>query len=184
MEIEEPKGSSSSWFSTFFSKTSNIIITVVAGLGAAMVITGIVLAIVYAPSSEPAIPISPNSSPASSTTSRTTQSPSTTTKDLIFDKINSRVDCLPWLKNKTGVNVEAECAKNKGCKYESVDDNQIIPSCYWNTVVVQPDLISSEETRLGESYVFSIESGPNIDQFRLLRVDFEYLEDDVLRFKV
>lgn len=195
----QPETAESSGIAKFFSKTSNIIITAVAGIGAALVITGIVLAIVYAPSSsDPEIVPSPTTTPTTRPTTRTTttaddqttelptttRSTVTTTRDFIYERLNSRIDCVPWLKNKTGVDVAAECAKNLACEYESVDNNVLIPSCYYDTDLVQVDFLTVEKTRLGESYLISADAGLDLTQSRILRIDFEYLEDTVLRFKV
>lgn len=198
---------------SFFQAHKTIII-IVGAVGGALLITGIVLAVVLTTGSSssttitttpsttsPTSPTSPSSvssgesqSPTVTTTTvegqttTTTTVPSgpttTTTKNFIYERLNYRIDCVPWLKNKTGADVEGECKKNLACEYEDVDGNVIIPSCYYDTDAMKVDLLAIESTRLGESYALSIESGFDLTQVTYLKLDFEYLDDNVLRFKV
>jgi hypothetical protein len=198
---------------SFFQAHKTIII-IVGAVGGALLITGIVLAVVLTTGSSPETlpttitsttsptsPTSPSSessgesqSPTVTTTTvegqttTTTTVPSgpttTTTKNFIYERLNYRIDCVPWLKNKTDADVEGECKKNLACEYEDVDGNVIIPSCYYDTDAMKVDLLGIESTRLGESYALSIESGFDLTQVTYLKLDFEYLDDNVLRFKV
>lgn len=201
---------------SFFQAHKTIII-IVGAVGGALLVTGIVLAVVLTSGS------SPEATTTTTTTATTRTSPSpassgqsqsptvttttvdgqtttvdgqtstatvpsgpttTTTKNFIYERLNYRIDCVPWLKNKTGADVEGECKKNLACEYEDVDGNVIIPSCYYDTDAMKVDLLGIESTRLGESYALSIESGFDLTQVTYLKLDFEYLDDNVLRFKV
>ena len=116
------------------------------------------------------------------TTTTTTTTRTTTTTTTIQIKIpNSRIDCVPWLKNKPGVDVESECRQIPGCDYQSLDGNIEIPSCYYNASALTFTNLGREETNFGESYTISPNGKADED---LLKIEFMFLEDDVLRFKV
>jgi hypothetical protein len=99
----------------------------------------------------------------------------------------SRVDCLPWLRNKEK-NVEGECKKKESyCTYQNIDNNRRTPSCYFNKDridrKVNIDYASPIVTNLGVSYQLTY-YGEVAKAGVQLKLDFEFLDDNVLRFKV
>lgn len=178
-----------------FWQANKKIITIVATIGAVLVVTGVVLAIVLSTSgSSPETSLSTPSTTAPTaavTTTTTTSEPTTTTttttttRNYVYERLNSRIDCLPWLRNRTEPDeIEAECALNAACEYQDVDENVKIPSCYYDLDKLRMTFLSAEPTRLGQTFTGFINSGPNLTETTSLKIDFEYLEDTVLRFKV
>lgn len=92
-----------------------IIVAVVVAV-VLLIIIGVVLAVVLTT-------LNKNNSSATPVTVQTT-STSTTAQ---VDAVNSRIDCLPWLKNKNEVDVDLEnaCRQRSGCKFQPVDGNTI-----------------------------------------------------------
>lgn len=176
---------------SFWKKYQTILI-IVGVLSSILIITGIVLAVVLTTggsstetSSSPSTESSTEQTSEQTTTESTSSNSQSTSRSFIFERLNYRIDCFPWLRNKTtDVNIQTECAKNFACKYDDVDGNIRIPSCFYDTDLLTVDSLEMEETQLGESYSFRIKSGSILDKFINLKIDFEYLEDNVLRFKV
>lgn len=143
------------------------------------IVIAVTLAVVLTQNKKP----KPTTAPPPPTTTSTTRTTSTTTTQLTPLAPDSRIDCLPWLRNKPNIaesELETECSRIEGCSFESVDGNVNIPSCFYNTSALKLELTEMNRTELGESY--EIRSRARLDA--TLRVDFEYLEDKVLRFKV
>lgn len=102
----------------------------------------------------------------------------------IPDQENSRIDCLPWLKNKPVSNLAEECAKISNCKFESVDGNVNTPSCYFDVKKFKLTEVDRKVTSLGQSYTLKTNAAPKAAEPALLKIDFEYLDDFALRFKI
>jgi hypothetical protein len=109
-----------------------------------------------------------------------------------LDKIEegyTRVDCLPWYKNKTKIKsatIESECRQKSYCKYANEDNNRDIPSCFVerDKMRVSFEKIPGEtDTDLSESYqVTYFDQSKRADV--KLKLVFEYLDDFALRFTV
>lgn len=110
----------------------------------------------------------------------TTQTPVTE----IPDKKDSRVDCLPWLRGDKNADIQKECLKNSNCKYQNLDGNIDIPSCYFDNEKIKLTFERDEDTPLGKSYFITAGDSLNKNTPVKLRIDFEYLDDFALRFKI
>ncbi len=91
------------------------------------------------------------------------------------------MDCLPWFKNDTTVNLEEECRNISYCKFQSIDNNDIVPSCYIDETKFTTTITNQEETELGFYYLIESNNGRATQK---IRIDFEFLDDNTLRFKV
>ncbi len=109
------------------------------------------------------------------TTSGTITSTTTTTTTHVYS-LDSRINCLPWIQSIDDSILQNECNKNPNCIYEK-SNNDNIPSCFYNKNSYKLKLIESKETELGNTYLFS-------DSSKQIRIDFEYLDNEVVRFKV
>ena len=101
------------------------------------------------------------------------------------DESLSRLDCLPWRKGQSLVQatkVKDECSRQNVCVYEPADVDSRIPVCYFNVSAFKMKLISGEETSTGKS--FAVELSRKGSSVKKIKVDFEYLEDYVLRFRI
>lgn len=177
LNIEETQPASTAAQSaktSFFQRHKRVIIAIITAV-ILLIIIGVVLAIVL---TRPKKTIT-NETTLQTITTTTIQSSMTTTKT---EQINSRMDCLPWLKNKTDQDLEKECNQRPNCKFQSIDGNVVIPSCFYEKSLTKLAILSTESTKLGSSYTIGSRSGSK--ESDVLRVDFEYLEDSVLRFKV
>ena len=94
------------------------------------------------------------------------------------DSENSRIDCVPWAKNNPNYDIENLCKKNSYCRYQNLDGNKAIPSCYIDKSKLKIKFKSRSITDLGESFLVESEGG------KQLKIDFESLDDNTLRFKV
>ena len=96
-----------------------------------------------------------------------------------------RLDCLPWRKSghrTTHTRLRDECLKLPECIYDLVESEKYeIPACYYNTSMFKMTLTSEDESTFGKSY--TIEASKR-NQIRMIKIDFEFLEDYVMRFKV
>lgn len=92
---------------------------------------------------------------------------------------DTRLDCLPWLKNAHLDHIEIECKNISYCKYQPVLNDSNIPACFYDSDVIMLDLISIENTKLG---VEALITGNIIRD--VLKIEFEYLDNNVLRFRV
>ncbi len=103
-------------------------------------------------------------------------SDSSLTKAIIDE--NSRINCFPDLAKE---NVTKEkCDENTLCIYDlSVDPDT--PSCYYDINQQNNILINTSVSELGEIHVIQIGNSRSGSQ---LKVEFEQLDDTVLRFKV
>ncbi len=90
--------------------------------------------------------------------------------------LDSRINCIPWIQSIDDSILQNECNKNPNCIYEK-SNNDNIPSCFYNKNSYKLKLIESKETELGNTYLFS-------DSSKQIRIDFEYLDNEVVRFKV
>jgi hypothetical protein len=95
--------------------------------------------------------------------------------------IDSRIDCLPWLKDDANVDIEVECKKVSYCSYEFVKDKNV-PSCYLKSGAFKVKIANQTDTELGENYYITY-TNPTGSEKRL-KLLFEYLDDNSLRFKV
>lgn len=94
-----------------------------------------------------------------------------------------RIDCVPWLKGeKMSSIVKQECDKFDYCAYNSIDNNQQVPSCFYQQDKLSFNVTKSEPTELGLTYTIQLKSSQR--QYKNLRVIFEFLDDYALRFKV
>ena len=94
-----------------------------------------------------------------------------------------RIDCLPWLRNITDLSIEIECEKKTPfCIYQNVDYNKNVPSCYVDRDQRRMKIENEQPTLFGKS--FSITYTNNDRAEIQLKIDFEYLDDFALRFKV
>lgn len=94
-----------------------------------------------------------------------------------------RIDCVPWLKkNQDSLLVKKECEKFSYCSYDSIDNNQVVPSCFYQKDKLTFNVTKKVPTELGETYTIELRSYES--QPKTLNVIFEYLDDNTLRFKV
>lgn len=98
----------------------------------------------------------------------------------------SRIDCLPWLKRSNETVLKQECSKIPYCKYDSKNDNQKYPSCFIDIddKSIKYTVSEKNNTSLGESYVIQISSSLNKVSSYSLSLDFQYLDDNTLRFTI
>lgn len=104
-----------------------------------------------------------------------------------IEEKDSRIDCLPWLRNDRQTDIKAECSKLAYCKYQDVDCNRNTPSCFVNKELtrVEIDVNNKQNTSLGESYTLTYNSFSNNQrEKKTIRIDFEYLDANVLRFRL
>jgi hypothetical protein len=94
------------------------------------------------------------------------------------DPDNSRIDCLPWAKNNSGYDLTNLCKQYSYCRYQNLDGNKVIPSCYIDKNKLKIKFKSRSLTDLGESFLVESDGGNK------LKIDFEFLDDNTLRFKV
>lgn len=92
--------------------------------------------------------------------------------------ITAKINCLPWL-NVTS-EIEYECTKNLLCIFD-VNSLENSPLCFFDPNAQKLILINEIETELGITYMFKDEKS---ESGFLIRVDFEFLDDYALRFKV
>ena len=90
--------------------------------------------------------------------------------------LDSRINCIPWIQSIDESIIQNECNKNLNCIYQK-SNNETIPSCFYDKNSYKLKLIESKETELGDTYLFS-------DSLKQIRIDFEYLDNEVVRFKV
>ena len=109
------------------------------------------------------------------TIAATTIAPTTTKVEI--DE-NSRVDCFPNLPKKDIT--KEKCDENVLCIYQLSDDPDT-PTCFYDANQQNNILIETTETELGEIHVIQIGNSRLASQ---LKVEFEQLDDSVLRFKV
>lgn len=103
----------------------------------------------------------------------------------------NRIDCVPWMKGRTDVDIRAECAKLPNCVYQKDETNPLVPSCFFN-IDEAPSVIrvnSANETELGLRYeivyrTVGNQTLPKAAPIRRLTLEFEFLDDFALRFKV
>ena len=93
------------------------------------------------------------------------------------ESLKSRIDCLPWAKANSEYKISDLCKQNSFCRYEDIDNNVNVPSCYIDKNAYKNKFISKEDTQFGKYYL--IESNK-----AKIRIDFEFLDDNTLRFKV
>ena len=153
---EEPK----------LSKTKSKIITIVTITLVVLFIVGLCLAIVLPGSVD-------NDEVVVTTTTQITPQH--------IDK-NNRIDCVPWAKNDSSYNLQTLCKSYSYCRYDSIDGNVNVPSCYIDKSKLAVNLISSEDTSLGKSFLVDTNFGRAA--VNKLRIDFEFWDDNTLRFKV
>jgi hypothetical protein len=79
------------------------------------------------------------------------------------------------------VNLREECLKISYCKFQSVDNDQNVPSCYIDVSKLKATVKENGETELG--FFYSVELN-NERATQTIRIDFEFLDDNSLRFKV
>lgn len=104
-------------------------------------------------------------------------------KNLTPVKSDLRIDCVPWLKSNTdSILVRKECEKFSYCAYDSIDNNQVVPSCFYQKEKLAFNVTKKEDTSLGETYTIQLKAHER--QVKALRIIFEYLDDNTLRFKV
>lgn len=101
-------------------------------------------------------------------------------KEANKDYIGNRVDCVPWLKMKSDRDIKAACRDLDSCIYEAVSTEDNAPKCFYNMDKFQLRVISQEETKYGASYV--VENA--LDTSKKIKIDFESLDDQTIRFKV
>lgn len=150
-------------------KRHKILVTVLGvGLGV-LICIGIILGIVFS--------VIDKNDP-----NNTTNTPFTT-RPVIPSDPNSRVDCLPWLKLKNNTDeLLRECMKYDYCSYHSVDNNKQVPSCYYEKNKITYQVISNQPTDWG--FAVTIQRRNSESQYKNLKIDFEFLDDNTLRFKV
>jgi hypothetical protein len=118
-----------------------------------------------------------NESITTSTNKSITTTPGTiiSTSTNIYS-LSSRINCIPWIQSIDESILQNECNKNPNCIYQK-SNNASIPSCFYDKNSYKLKLIESKETELGDTYLFS-------DSSKQIRIDFEYLDNEVIRFKV
>ena len=168
MNIEEGHPNNESGLKHWYQRHKILVIVLGVGLGVLITI-GIILAIVFSVTGKK------DSDPT------TTSTTSVTTKPVVPSDPNSRVDCVPWLKLKNNVDeLIKECAKYDYCSYHSVDNNKQVPSCYYEKDKITYQVLSNQATSLGFSVMIQKRNSQNSN----LKIDFELLDDNTLRFKV
>jgi hypothetical protein len=93
-------------------------------------------------------------------------------------KSSRKLDCLPKSRVQSTKNDKKLC-EDKKCVYDlkSVSDGS--PACYYNIDSLKYKLVNQIDTKLGVKYrIENIQSKYNVD------VEFEFLSEDVFRFKV
>ena len=95
------------------------------------------------------------------------------------EMLESRVDCLPWLRDAYLKNIRYECGKLSYCQYKPVKDNKLYPACFYDRNKLKLKITNQEETKLGRSYWISGGLTNSV-----MKIDFEYLDTATLRFKV
>jgi hypothetical protein len=160
----------------FVHRKKRLLVTVIVAFLLAVVIA-IVVAVVVTGNNKRAeekrrrttVPASTSTSIASTTTT--------------IDRPDSRMDCLPWLKNKLNASLEiqSECSKQVDCKYQPASDENA-PACYYDTDSLKLSVLEINETDLGRSYIVIPKSKKQTTD--AIKVEFEYLEDHVLRIEV
>lgn len=96
---------------------------------------------------------------------------------------SQRIDCVPWLKGeKDSQIVKEECDKIDYCDYNSIDNNQQVPSCFYQKEKLSFSVTKNEMTQLGLEYTIQLKNSQRM--YKNLKVIFEFLDDYALRFKV
>jgi hypothetical protein len=140
---------------SWFSRNKIIII-----IGSTIIILAIVVGIVLA------VVLSTSSSSSSTDVSNT----------------DSRIDCLPWYKEDSSVDLEVECSKVSYCAYKFSKDSNI-PRCYIKPDTLKVKISDKVSTELGENHTLTYNDVAT-RAARQLVLQFEFLDDNTLRFKV
>jgi hypothetical protein len=91
-----------------------------------------------------------------------------------------RVDCVPWLKGKSQHDIYVECHKQENCLYLT-DHDPDGPMCIYDNEKLKLKRYTTEKTSFGEKHLLSI---PDQVETKAMFLEFEYLDDVTLRFKV
>jgi hypothetical protein len=175
---------------SFFAR--NKVLIIVAIIAAAVIITlAVVLPITLIKSETTTKSTTTTTAAATTTTTITTTTTTTATTTTALtesttpDYISARVDCLPELKSLpfNDTNYVNNCTAKKYCKYQPISGMSDVPACYYVKEKLKLNLISEWPNDLGKSFVVERDDTLARNKYQL-RFDFEYLEDDVLRFKV
>ena len=105
-----------------------------------------------------------------------------TTENAKYYEVDNRIDCLPWMRNQKRSNIEAECAKISYCKFSYVKSD--VPYCFvFDKEQIKVKIGAETSTPLGKSFPIEYKSQTD-GQIVNLKLDFEFLEDSALRFKI
>jgi hypothetical protein len=97
--------------------------------------------------------------------------------------VNDRVDCLPWMRTNNLITIENECNKlSYSCIFNPVyssDNRFVAPACFYNKNNLKLKIVNQQDTKFGISYLLADQIESNF-----LRLEFEFLDDQTIRFKV
>jgi hypothetical protein len=162
---------------TSFIQKNKKLLVVLGTILIVLIIIAVVLAVVLTTNKKKSTTIAPD-------ITSTTAPQISSTANQVVEKPTSRLDCLPWLKNKPNSNLEQTCRQMNGCKYQAVVGNVDLPSCFYDTNLLKQSILSREDTQLGKSFTIASNNMTKSSDSNILRVDFEYLDDFALRIKV
>ena len=94
-------------------------------------------------------------------------------------KLEDRVDCLPWMKNKSEHLIEQECRKLNRCIFDPAEEEPEAPLCFYNMTEIKLKLENKIETPMGMDLIIS---GGLINGSLLIRIEF--YDNYALRMKV
>lgn len=96
------------------------------------------------------------------------------------ENLVERVDCVPWLRGKSTNEIYVECHKLEHCLYQAIPDLDG-PVCVYDNTKLKLRRFTTEMTSFGEKHLLSI---PGKEETKAMVLEFEYLDDVTLRFKV
>ena len=107
--------------------------------------------------------------------------------ELIYNTVPSKketmlIDCLPWMKNKNEIEIEKECLKRyPECLYDQTEGNKDAPYCFLADNLPYGNVTQKIDTNLGQSLTIDLTKNNLKNE---IKIDFEYLDNLFLRFKV
>lgn len=94
-------------------------------------------------------------------------------------KLTDRIDCLPWLKNKSAHLIEKECESHSYCVFNPSEVEPEAPLCFYNMSQIKLKLVSNKETELGMDLMIN---GTLLKNPLMIRIEF--YDNYGLRMKV